>query len=111
YAAGKRSGVSFSGGPKQLISRRSDSKAPTGIVVDSSFEGMLNGFYSFEAGSVSVIGNEYRDNIVYGVDPHDRSKDLRIAFNTAYGSHKKHGIIVSREVDDSVIVGNLSFAN
>jgi poly(beta-D-mannuronate) C5 epimerase len=111
YGAGKTYGLSFTSGPRDIIAFRDDSKPPAGILVDSSFEQMLYGFYSFEAAGISVIGNEYRNNIVYGIDPHDRSKDLRIAFNTAYGSTKKHGLIVSREVDDSFIVGNLSFAN
>ena len=34
-----------------------------------------------------------------------------MSLNTAYGTFKKHGIIISREVDDSFIVGNLSFDN
>ena len=58
-----------------------------------------------------LVGNEFTDNVVYAVDPHDRSKRLVIALNTTYGTHKKHGIITSREVDGSWIVGNVSFAN
>lgn len=111
YSAGKTYGLSFTSGPRDIVALRDDSRAPTGILVDSSFDQMLYGFYSFEAEGISVIGNEYRDNIVYGIDPHDRSEDLRIAFNTAYGSVQKHGIIVSREVDHSYIVGNVAFAN
>ena len=45
------------------------------------------------------------------MDPHDRSHQLTIAYNTAYGTHEKHGIIVSREVDRSFIVGNVVFRN
>ncbi len=111
YSAGKTYGLSFTAGPRDIVALRDDSQPPAGIVVDSSFEQMLYGFYSYEAEGVSVIGNEYRDNIVYGIDPHDRSKDLRFAFNTAYGTAQKHGIIISREVDHSYIVGNLSFDN
>ncbi|MCY1512482.1 Mannuronan C5-epimerase [compost metagenome] len=58
-----------------------------------------------------IKGNTYRDNIVYGIDPHDRSKGLLIAHNTVFGTKKKHGIIVSREVDDSWIVHNKSYDN
>ena len=46
-----------------------------------------------------------------GVDPHDRSRWLTIAYNTAYGTVRKHGIIISREVNYSTIFGNLSFDN
>ncbi|HEY9212780.1 MAG TPA: NosD domain-containing protein [Ancylobacter sp.] len=111
YSAGKTYGLSFTTGPKDIVRVRDDAAPPKGILVDNSFDQFLYGYYSYEAKSMSIIGNEYRDNIVYGIDPHDRSHDLRIAYNTAYGSEKKHGIIVSREVDDSFIVGNLSFEN
>jgi len=111
YSAGKTYGLSFTTGPKDIVRVRDDAKPPKGILVDNSFDQFLYGYYSYEAKGMSIIGNEYRENIVYGIDPHDRSTDLRIAYNTAYGSEKKHGIIVSREVDDSFIVGNLSFEN
>lgn len=111
YSAGKTYGLSFTTGPKDIVRVRDDAAPPKGILVDNSFDQFLYGYYSYEARSMSIIGNEYRNNIVYGIDPHDRSTDLRIAYNTAYGSEKKHGIIVSREVDDSFIVGNLSFEN
>src|SRR3546814_9628922 len=45
----------------------------------------------------------------YGIDPHDYSRKLIIAFNSAYGAQKKHGIIGSRGVDDSYFIGNLAF--
>jgi len=111
YAAGKAYGFSLSAGPAALTEDVRELAEPTGIVVDNSFENMLYGFYSYEARSVAVVGNEYRDNIVYGIDPHDRSHGLLFAFNSAYGSHKKHGIIGSRHVEDSWFLGNLSFAN
>ena len=69
------------------------------------------GFYSYEANDVQLVGNEYRNNIVYGIDPHDRSHKLLFSYNTVYGSHKKHGIIGSRNVEDSWVIGNLTFDN
>ncbi|MCY1402619.1 Mannuronan C5-epimerase [compost metagenome] len=85
--------------------------APTGWLLDSEFVDHWYGFYCFEAENVVIKGNTYRDNIVYGIDPHDRSKGLLIAHNTVFGTKKKHGIIVSREVDDSWIVHNKSYDN
>jgi len=55
--------------------------------------------------------NVYHDNIKYGIDPHDRSRGLIITGNTAYHTRIKHGIIVSREVNDSWIIDNKSYEN
>jgi poly(beta-D-mannuronate) C5 epimerase len=111
YPAGKGYGLSFTAGPSDLVATQSSPKPPTGVVVGNSFQNAYYGFYSYEAEGVAVVGNEYRDNVIYGVDPHDRSQDLRIAYNTVYGTMKKHGLIISREVDFSYLVGNLSFDN
>ena len=45
------------------------------------------------------------------IDPHDRSTRLTIAYNSAYGTRVKHGIIASRDVKSSIIVGNVSADN
>ncbi len=84
---------------------------PTGQIVDNTIENLEYGFYSYEGRDIAIVGNEFRNNLVYAVDPHDRSHRLMIAYNTTYGSLGKHGIIVSREVDRSWIIGNVSFAN
>lgn len=111
YSSGKSYGFSFSGGPLGLMSVARVVREPKGVVVDSTFEDMLYGFYSWEAADVAIVGNEYRNNLIYGIDPHDWSKRLLVAYNTAYGSHKKHGIIGSRHVEDSWFIGNVSFGN
>ncbi|WP_236206962.1 mannuronan 5-epimerase AlgG [Pseudomonas tohonis] len=84
---------------------------PTGWLVDSEFVDHWYGFYCYEARDVVIKGNTYRDNIVYGIDPHDRSHGLIIAENTVFGTKKKHGIIISREVDDSWIINNKTYDN
>lgn len=84
---------------------------PTGWLIDSQFIDHWYGFYCYEAQNVVIKGNTYRDNIVYGIDPHDRSHGLIIAENTVHGTKKKHGIIISREVDDSWIINNKSYDN
>jgi poly(beta-D-mannuronate) C5 epimerase len=111
YASSKAFGLTQSSGAAiQSLYALVDNR-PGGNIVDNSFENLRYGYYSYEADGVRLIGNEYRDNIIYGIDPHDRSRDMLIALNTAYGSKKKHGIIVSREVDNSFIVGNVSIDN
>jgi len=84
---------------------------PTGWIVNSEFSDMWYGYYCYETRDFVVKGNTYRDNIVYGIDPHDRSHGLIIAENTVYGTRKKHGIIISREVNDSFIINNKSYEN
>ncbi len=79
---------------------------PTGWLIGCTFTDIYYGFYCYEAEDVVIINNTYRDNIVYGIDPHDRSRRLIIAGNMVSGSHKKHGIIISREVNDSWIFNN-----
>lgn len=112
YQNHKSYGISFSSGPKKMqMNVLHEPPWPDGIITDNSFDNLYYGFYSYEAKDVALVGNEYRNNIVYGIDPHDRSHHLTIAYNTAYGSHKKHGIIISREVDDSAYIGNMSFDN
>ncbi|MDX1456345.1 MAG: right-handed parallel beta-helix repeat-containing protein [Marinobacter sp.] len=85
--------------------------APHAWLVESTFEEIYYGFYCYEAEDVAIVNNVYRDNIVYGIDPHDYSSRLLIAGNEVYGTREKHGIIISREVNDSWIIGNRSYEN
>lgn len=110
YDQSKSYGVSLSqytSGSKALLSR----PRPTGWILHSRFEHIYYGFYCYEAENVVILKNHYRNNIIYGIDPHDRSRHLIIADNDVSGSHKKHGIIVSRDVDDSWIIDNRSHDN
>lgn len=110
YSSSKSYGVSFSA---STAMKKLNPKIPrpTGWVIDSHFEDMYYGFYSYEADDVAIIRNVYANNIIYGIDPHDRSRRLIIARNHAYGTKKKHGIIVSREVNDGWIFYNNSHDN
>lgn len=93
------------------VDKRLKRPRPTGWLINSTFVDHWYGFYCYEADDVVIKGNTYRDNIVYGIDPHDRSRRLIIAENTVHGTKKKHGIIISREVDDSWIINNKSYDN
>lgn len=110
YAASKAYGISLSQYSPSMhpLMRRG---RPTGWLLNSEFHDLWYGFYCYEADDVVVLNNVYRDNIVYGIDPHDRSRRLIIAGNKASGTKKKHGIIISREVNDSWIFNNQSFKN
>ena len=110
YANSKSYGVSISQYTPNMakVLKRPE---PTGWIVGSEFSDMWYGFYCYETRDFVVKGNTYKDNIVYGIDPHDRSHGLIIADNTVFGTRKKHGIIISREVNDSFIFNNRSYDN
>ena len=82
-----------------------------GRITGSRIVGNYYGLYSYEADGLVIAANAFVDNIVYGIDPHDRSRRLVIADNTATGTRRKHGIVVSRGVSESWIVGNRAIGN
>ena len=110
YDQSKSYGVSISQYTPNMV-KEMNKPDPTGWIVGSEFSDMWYGFYCYETKDFVVKGSTYRDNIVYGIDPHDRSHGLIIAENDVYGTKKKHGIIVSREVNDSFIFNNKSHNN
>jgi poly(beta-D-mannuronate) C5 epimerase len=110
YNTSKSYGVSITQYTSDL-QERLQRPEPSGWLIDSEFVDHWYGFYCYEAQNVVIKGNTYRDNIVYGIDPHDRSHGLIIAENTVHGTKKKHGIIISREVDNSWIINNKSYDN
>ncbi|MBD2745184.1 right-handed parallel beta-helix repeat-containing protein [Microvirga sp. BT688] len=110
YDNAKSFGLSYSSGPEHVAELR-DQARPTGTVVDSVFRNLHFGFYSYEAERIQVVGNEFRDSVVYALDAHDRTRETIVALNTAYGTKQRHGITISREVNDGLIVGNMTFDN
>ena len=84
---------------------------PTAWLQNNDFEDLYFGVYTFEAGHTVIYGNRFRNCIVYGIDPHDRSMDLWIVENRVTGTLEKHGIILSREVDAARVIGNDSSGN
>ncbi len=110
YAASKSYGITYSSSTS-MLKRDPDTPRPRGWIIACVFERLYYGFYSYEADDIVILRNIYKNNIVYGIDPHDRSRRLVIAENEAYGTQKKHGIIVSREVNDSWIVNNRTHHN
>ena len=110
YRKGKSYGITYSSClPCQQVNPKLS--PATGVIVGSTFTDLYYGFYSYEAEDVAIVGNKYVDNAVYGIDPHDRSRHLIIAGNETSGSSKKHGIIISRNVNDSWIFNNYSHHN
>lgn len=83
---------------------------PTGTLVRSRFMRNVFGAYSYEAYGVRWIDNQFLDNVIYGLDPHDNSDGFVVEGNLAAGNGR-HGIIFSRFCDDNVIRGNRSVRN
>lgn len=105
YEASKSYGVSISQYSPSMDARLKR-KRPTGWILNSEFIDHYFGFYCYEADDVVILNNTYRGSIVYGIDPHDRSHRLIIARNTVEDTKKKHGIIISRAVNDSWLLWN-----
>ncbi|HUR41954.1 MAG TPA: mannuronan 5-epimerase AlgG [Verrucomicrobiae bacterium] len=110
YEASKSFGVSISQYSPNMDARLKR-KRPTGWIINSEFKDIYYGFYCYEADDVVVLNNTYRESIIYGIDPHDRSNRLIIAHNTVADTKKKHGIIISRAVNDSWLLWNKSVRN
>lgn len=110
YNNRKSFGLGFSAGPHDYDKYGMILPSPDAMLVENLFERMYYGFYSRDVFTADMIGNEYRNSVIYGPDPHDYSEDIMMAYNTSYGTKVKHGLIVSREVD-GIFVGNVAFDN
>lgn len=106
YMSPKSYGLTFSHG--KFISKNPGRNQ---WIIDSIFEGMMYGFYTYEASHIVLLRNKYIGNIYYGIDPHDRSENLIIAHNDVSDTIKRHGIILSREVNNSWVFNNRSYRN
>lgn len=82
----------------------------TGVVQDSKFLNNYFGQFSYDADGIKYLRNEFRDNVFYGVDPHDRSRNLLFEGNLFQGNGS-HGAIVSREVYDTTFRNNRAIGN
>jgi parallel beta-helix repeat protein len=68
------------------------------------------GAYTYQSHGLVFRGNVFRDNDVYGLDPHTGSTRLVVEGNRAY-RNRVHGIVFSEDVTDGVIRGNRAYAN
>jgi parallel beta-helix repeat protein len=82
----------------------------TGGATDSVFHHNFFGAYSYQARGLVFRGNVFRDNKLYGLDPHTGSTRLVVERNQAF-RNGAHGIVFSEDVTDGVVRGNRSFAN
>jgi parallel beta-helix repeat protein len=85
-------------------------RGATGEALQSTFDHNFFGAYTNASVGVVFRGNTFRDNYLYGLDPHTDSRQLVVTGNTSFGNGS-HGIIFSQNVTDSVVTGNRSFGN
>ena len=82
-----------------------DSVGVYGNIYDSEIHHNYFGHYSYGHQNGDWSRNMVHDNIGYGFDPHDYSRNLTIHDNTVY-SNGNHGIIASKWCTDVSIQGN-----
>ncbi len=101
FAGGRAYGLTFAADRPA-----SEAPPPTGLVLRSEIVGLYYGFYTHAARGIDLLDNIFRGNIRYGIDPHDDSHGLLIAGNRVEGTRERHGIVLSRRVTGSAVIGN-----
>ncbi len=84
--------------------------AVTGKEVDSIFHGNYMGTYTWGADTIDFTGSSYDHNVMYGLDPHDVSRNLLID-SDHFSYNGDHGMICSQRCDHLTIRNNESDHN
>ena len=82
----------------------------TGVLRNSKLSWNYFGLFTWEADGTVIEGNLFELNDVYGIDPHDRSRNLVIRDNISR-CNGRHGIIISEDVISTEITNNETYAN
>ena len=90
---------------------RKPTEFPSVDMIANRLTDIYFGFFSFDADGVNIIDNHIAESHVYGIDPHDDTRNMLIHGNYVYGSRRSHGIILSRRIHNTVVSHNVSAAN
>lgn len=82
----------------------------TGEVINSKFHDNYFGAYTFGATGMTWRGNEFYENVRYGLDPHDDSNGFLVENNKFY-NNGSHGLIFSKRCINNTIRNNISYNN
>lgn len=82
----------------------------TGEIIGSKFHHNYFGAFTFGATGMLWQGNEFYENVRYGLDPHDDSTGFLVENNIAR-NNGTHGIIFSKRCINNTIRNNLSYNN
>ncbi len=97
-------------GTKALLMLFTRKEKPSAVIVGNDIYNNYMGFYSSNAGKVAIIGNVFKGNFQYNLDPHDWSKGMLVAYNIFEGAHKAHGVVFSR-YSKGIVLNNISIGN
>lgn len=92
------------GAPTVLLTRTS------GQVINSQFHHNYYGAYTSQAANMTFTGNQFHDNLRYGLTVRDFSHDLLVDSNLAF-NNASHGFLVSRGCYNLVIRSNKAYNN
>lgn len=82
----------------------------TGEVINNKFHHNYFGAYTFGATGMLWKGNEFYENVRYGLDPHDDSNGFLVESNI-FHNNGTHGIIFSKRCMYNTIRNNTSYDN
>jgi parallel beta-helix repeat protein len=82
----------------------------TGQVINSKFHHLYYGIYTYQASNMVFRGNEFYQNLRYGFDPHDYTRNVLVEDNVAY-ENGAHGFIISRGCNNFTVRNNISYNN
>ena len=82
----------------------------TGEVINSKFHHNYFGAYTYGATGMTWRGNEFYNNVRYGLDPHDDSNGFLVEKNRAH-NNGTHGIIFSKRCMYNTVRDNISYNN
>jgi parallel beta-helix repeat protein len=91
WTAGEASGLAW----RKRLNVNDVTTGATGLIENSTVHHNYFGMYSYEAYGIKILHSTFRDNISYGIDPHDDSQGFEVAHNKVY-NNGNHGIIFSR---------------
>lgn len=106
WESGEASGLSW----RKRLTPADPATGATGRLEDSKIHHNYFGMYSYEAYGITILRNEVYENLQYGIDPHDDSRNFEVAYNKVY-RNGNHGIIFSRLCRDNVIHHNEVYDN
>ncbi len=92
YSCSRCAGLSYYGGEGSIIK-------------NNNIHHLLKGFYSKNAGHLTIDNNSFHNNYLYGIDPHTGSHDFSISNNLVYNNNAS-GIICSKDCYNLLIEGN-----
>ncbi|MDT7694176.1 MAG: mannuronan 5-epimerase [Pseudonocardiales bacterium] len=81
-----------------------------GSITHSLVSDLYYGLYTYQVDGLVVQDNEFHHNVVYGIDPHTGSRNLRIERNVVH-DNGKHGIVLAEECVDNVVRDNVVYRN